>query len=85
MKDLAWDKVVPVIFYSLLTLIGGYISYTLRDLTSNVYQLNIQMGTVVERLATTSKENESLKIRQDEQGRMLYDINGRVLVLERTK
>lgn len=85
MKDLSWDKVVPVIFYSALTLIGGYMSYTLRDLTSNVSQLNVQMGTVVVQISATAKDNEALKSQQQEQMKIIYDHEGRLRVLEKTR
>jgi len=85
MKDLGWDKVAPVFFYSALTLITGYIGYTLRDLNANIFQLNIQMGSVIEKLATTSRDSEVLRVRQEDHTRSIYDLNGRVLVLEKTK
>lgn len=84
-KDLAWEKIVSAIFYSAITLIAGYIGYTLKDLNRNVSQLNLQMGTVVERLATTSRDNETLKVKQDEHTKIIYDHEGRIKSLERVK
>lgn len=85
MKDLTWDRVAPVIFFSALTLITGYIGYTLRDLNTNISQLNIQMVTAVERIAMTAKDNETVKAKQEEHTKIIYEIDGRVKVLERTK
>jgi|GEM_PF-2901648 len=85
MKSLAWEKVVPIIFFGALTVISSYIGYTLQDLNKNISQLNIQMGSVVERIAVTSKDNESIKSKQDEQTKVIYSHEGRIQSLERGK
>lgn len=84
-KDLSWEKVVAALFYSAITIIAGYIGYTLNNLNTNVSQLNLQMGTVVERLATTARDSEALKLKQDEHTRVIYDHEGRIKSLERIK
>lgn len=85
MTDLAWDKVVPTIFFSSLTIISGYIGYTLRDLNVNISQLNTQMGAVVERIAVNTKENEILRKGQEEEFKLIYNHEGRIQSLEREK
>lgn len=81
-KHLSWDRVASTAFFAMITLIAAYIGSTLRDLNTNIAQLNIQMASVVVQLGESAKESVELKVKVENNSKMIIDHEGRIKVLE---
>lgn len=82
LKKLDWDHIVVRMFYFMVTIIGLYVSSTLKDLTKSVGQLNVQMSSVLTQLANNTDTNKELKEHQNEEAKIVWDHEVRLRSIE---
>lgn len=85
MKGLKWESVATALFFAAMTIIASLAQQSLRDLNTNVSELNTKMATVVTQMNQNTEESKSQKTVLEKQGEKLSDHEKRITILERTR